>query len=151
VPLRLFGGRLRRLLTRRLSRVEVVHLVAAFVACVLVPAYSYALGEGGLAWTMFSRSDSFRLKLLATDREGNVHLLHPSELTRGAEPALRVYLQGAESFRTWPVGPTFRARLPALAKAGCESGRYRAIELALEERATLDAPVAVTRAHALCP
>jgi hypothetical protein len=118
---------------------------------VILPGYSYATGEGGLAWTMFSKSDSFRLKLLATDRWGTVHLLHPAELADGTEPALRTYLSGADRFRTWPVGPTFLARLPDLARLGCASGRYASIELTLEQRATLDAPTRVTRARTTCP
>jgi hypothetical protein len=136
---------------RRLSRTEILHLVAAVSACVLLPAFSYARGEGGFAWTMFSRSDSFRLSVTAVDRAGQVHLLHPIELADGVEPALRMYLAGADRFRTWPVGPTFAARLPALARLGCRNRRYASVELTLEQRATLDGPVRVTRARATCP
>jgi hypothetical protein len=140
----------RRTLTVPLSPTQALHLATALVACVLLPAYSSVTGAGGFAWTMFSKSDSFRLSLTATDREGHVHLLHPAELGGGVEPALRTYLQGAERFRTWPVGPTFQARLPALARFGCESRRYVSIELTLEQRPDLDAPVQVTRARATC-
>ena len=137
-------------MTTRLSWTETLHLVAALFACVLVPAYSRATGEGGLAWMMFSKSDSFRLGLLATDRDGRVHLLHPAELGPHAEPSLRFYLRGADRFRTAPIGPTFLARLPALARLGCEIGPYSSIELTLEQRADLDAPLRVTRARATC-
>jgi hypothetical protein len=135
---------------RRLSRTEILHLVAALAVCVLLPAFSYARGESGFAWTMFSRSDSFRLGVTAVDRNGQVHLLHPIELADGAEPALRTYLAGADRFRTWPVGPTFAARLPELARLGCRNARYTSVEVALEQRATLDAPVRVTRVRATC-
>jgi hypothetical protein len=138
-------------LTTRLSRTQGLHLAAGLLACVILPAYSYVAGTGGLAWTMFSRSASFRLGVVAVDRDGRQHLLHPSELARHVEPSLRADLQGAESFRTWPVGPTFRARLPALARLGCENAAYTSIELTLEERADLDAPPRVTRARASCP
>jgi hypothetical protein len=100
---------------------------------------------------MFSRSDSFRLAVTAVDRAGQVHLLHPVELGDGVEPALRIYLQGADRFRSWPVGPTFAARLPALATRGCRGGRYTSVEVTLEQRANMDAPIKVTRARAACP
>jgi hypothetical protein len=127
-----------------------VHLCAAVLACVIVPAWSRIGGEGGLAWTMFSRSDSFRITLRATDPGGDVHLLHPAELARLAEPSLRTYLRGADRFRTWPVGPTFRARLPVLAATACALGSYTSIEITLEERANLDAVPRVTHARVHC-
>jgi hypothetical protein len=135
---------------RRLSRTEILHLVAGAVACLLLPAFSYARGGGAFAWMMFSRSDSFRVSVTAVDRGGQVHLLHPIELAGGVEPALRIYLAGADRFRTWPVGPTFQARLPELARLGCRDGRFGSVEVTLEQRATLDAPIQVTRAHATC-
>jgi hypothetical protein len=141
----------RRTVRRSFSRTEILHLITAVWVCVLLPAFSYARGEGGFAWTMFSRSDSFRLSVTALDRARQVHLLHPVELADGMEPALRNYLRGADRFRAWPVGPTFAARLPALARLGCHSGRYTSVEVTLETRATLDAPVRVTRARTACP
>jgi hypothetical protein len=135
----------------RLSRAAAVHLGAAIVACVLLPAFSWAHGGGGFAWTMFSKSDSFRLKLVATDGDGGVHLLHPVELARLAEPSLGFYLRGADRFHTWPVGPTVRARLLTLAALACTLGPYTSVELTLEERANLDAPVRTTHARTPCP
>jgi hypothetical protein len=143
--------RLRRTVNRRPSRTEILHLVATVAICILLPAFSYARGEGGFAWTMFSRSDSFRVSVTAVDRAGQTHLLHPVELSDGVEPALRTYLRGADRFRSWPVGPTFAARLPELARLGCRSGRYTSVEVTLEQRANLDAPIRVTRARATCP
>ena len=133
------------------SRTAAVHLVAAVVACVVLPVYSYASGQGALAWTMFSRGDSFRLSLRATDREGSVHLLHPAELGQLAEPSLRDYLRGADQFRNLHVGPVLLADLPDLAQLACGLGPYASVELTLEQKASVDAPVQVTRAHARCP
>ena len=137
-------------MTRRPSRTEVLHLIATVAACVLLPAFSYARGEGGFSWTMFSRSDSFRLDVTAVDHAGQTHLLHPVELSDGVEPVLRTYLRGADRFRPRPVGPTFAARLPELAKLGCRSERYTSVEVTLEQRANLDAPIRMTRARAAC-
>jgi hypothetical protein len=130
-----------------------VHVGAAVVACLLLPALSRAAGGGGLAWTMFSKSDSFRLTLVATDQDGGLHQLHPVELALFAEPALRFYLLGADRFHTWPVGPMLRTRLPALAAIACTrlvQRAYASIELTLEERADLDAPIRATRVRASC-
>ena len=142
--------RVRRPVTRRLSRTEILHLVVGVAVCILLPAFSYARGEGGFAWTMFSRSDSFRLSVTAVDRAGQLHLLHPVELANGVEPALRTYLRGADRFRTWPVGPTFAARLPELARLGCRNRRYASVEVTLDD-VRPRRPARVTRAHATCP
>ena len=127
------------------------HLAAALVCCVILPGYSKIRGEGGLAWTMFSRSDTFRLTVHAIDREGAVHTLHPAALAGHAEPFLRYFLIGADRYRTWPVGPTFRGRLPELAALGCEVGRYASVDVVLEERANLDARPRATHARVPCP
>jgi len=150
VRARLRRRRVRDAVNGRLSPTEKLHLAAALFACVLLPAYARARGQDGLAWTMFSKSDSFRLAVAATDRVGHVHLLHPAELSDHAEPALRNYLRGADRFRAWPMGPTFKARLPELATLGCASGRYASVELTLEQRADLDAPLRTTRARVTC-
>lgn len=134
-----------------LSRGEAVHGIAALVSCLILPAFSRIAGGGGLAWTMFSRSATFRLELRATDETGTVHYLHPAELAPRTEPSLAFYLRGANRFHTWPVGPTFLGRLPALAALACELGPYRAVELTLEQRSTLDAPVRRTHARTSCP
>lgn len=134
----------------KLSTFGAIHAAAAFICCLALPAYSKATGEGGLAWTMFSRSDGFRLELRAVDTSGAVHLLHPAELGSLAEPSLRFYLRGADRFHTWPVGLTFLSRLPSLAALACKLGPYRSTELTLERRATLDGPVQVTHARAEC-
>jgi hypothetical protein len=128
-----------------------VHFLAGAIACVVLPAYSYASGEGGLAWTMFSRSDSLRVSLRATDREGREHLLHPAQLGALTEPSLRDALRSADEFRNLHVGPLLRAELPRLALLACRIGSYASIDLTLEQKANVDAPVHPTRAHARCP
>ena len=148
---RLRQRRLPAVVKRRPSRTEILHLIVAVAVCVVIPAFSYARGEGGFSWMMFSRSDSFRVDVTAVDHGGQVHLLHPIELADGVEPMLRFYLRGADRFRMWPVGATFAARLPELARLGCRSGRFGSVTVTLEQRATLDAPVKVTRARVNCP
>ena len=135
----------------KLGRDGWLHVVAAVVACLILPAYSRAAGTGALAWVMFSRSDSFRLSVRAVDRNEVEHLLHPIELGQGVDPAVRMYLRVADRFATWPVGQTFESRLPELAHNGCRAGPYARVDVTLERRSTLDAPVHTVHARALCP
>ena len=111
---------------RRLSRTELLHLVVAVAVCLVIPAFSYARGEGGFAWTMFSRSDSFRLSVTAVDPAGNVHLLHPVELADGVEPALRTYLRGQTAFEPGRWGRRLRR--------GCRSWPGSAVATAATRR-----------------
>lgn len=146
------GARVRRWrLQVTLSRDGRLHLLAAFVACLLVPAYSRAAGDGGLSWTMFSRSDSFRVDVRAFDRDDAEHLLHPIELGKDVDPALRSFLREADRFSAWPVGSTLERRLTELAHNGCKAGPYSRIDVTLERKASLDAPVHRVRARVLCP
>jgi hypothetical protein len=135
----------------RLARDGWLHVVAGIVACLILPAYSRAAGTGALAWVMFSRSDSFRLSVRAFDRDGVEHLLHPIELGQGMDSALRMYLRIADRFATWPVGQTFESRLSELAQNGCRAGSYARVEVTLERRSALDAPVHTVHERALCP
>lgn len=134
-----------------LARDAWLHLAAATLACLVLPGYSRAAGTGALAWVMFSRSDSFRLTARAFDRAGVEHILHPIELGQGTSGALRMYLRVADRFATWPVGQTFESRLPELARNGCLAGAYASVDVTLERRFTLDAPVHSVHARAICP
>jgi hypothetical protein len=100
---------------------------------------------------MFSRSDSFRLTVRAFDRVGAEHRLHPIELGRGTVGALKMYLRVADRFATWPAGQTFESRLPELAHNGCLAGAYTTVDVKLERRTTLDAPVHSVHARVICP
>lgn len=135
----------------KLARYGWLHLAAASMACVILPVYSRVAGSGALAWTMFSRSDSFRLTVRAFDGGGAEHRLHPIELGRGTSGALRMYLRVADRFATWPAGQTLESRLPELAHNGCLAGAYASVDVTLERRATLDAPIHFVHARVICP
>jgi len=144
---RLHGGRL----SVKISHDRWLHIAAACVSCVLLPAYSHAAGTGALAWVMFSQSDAFRLSVHAFDRQDVEHVLHPIQLVQQVDPALRAYLSVADRFATWPIGSTLEARFMELAHNGCRAGPYARVELTLERRATLGAPVHTIHDRALCP
>jgi hypothetical protein len=124
--------------------------VALFVA-VLVPAYSWHDGTGWLAWTMFSKSQTYRLSIVVTDQDGQRHVVNPTELARFTTPDTAPYLTGTERFRHAPVGLTLRDSLPALGGLACACVPHPArTSIAIEVRRTLDSPVERTNADVLC-
>jgi hypothetical protein len=124
--------------------------VALFVA-VIMPAYSWRDGSGWLAWTMFSKSQTYRLAVTVSDTRGVIHAINPSELTRVTGGDVQIYLAGAEHFRHAPVGGAFRRELPVLARLACQLVPQSArADVRLDFRSTLDSPVEVTTAGASC-
>lgn len=111
------------------------------VSCLLVPAWSWLDGSGSLAWTMYAHSSSFRLRIVATDRNGKSRSLAPSALAAQAERDVRIALGGAESFRHARQGRELRRYLPQLAELACRVGRATRVVLTLEDKPTLDAEV----------
>jgi hypothetical protein len=111
------------------------------VVCLLVPGASWLDGSGWLAWTMFSKSATYRLAVVAENEAGERRHVNPTALAADTRGALRTLLAGAEAWRHAPFGPALRARLPELATLACRVSKASMVRLTLEERATLDAPV----------
>jgi hypothetical protein len=125
-------------------------MMAIFVSFVL-PASSWLDGSGHFAWTMFSRSAMYKVRVTAVDVDGRRRLVAPTGLAQYAGPSLGTYLAGAEHLRHGPVGPALRERLDQLGLFACRVERPAAsIEIQLDEQASLDAPVRVTRAAVNC-
>lgn len=128
-----------------------LHAAVALLVAVVIPAYSWRDGSGWLAWTMFSKSQTYRLAVTVTNTDGVVHLINPSELTRLTGDDLGIYLSGAEHYRHAPVGAAFRRELPMLARLACQLvPRSTHARVRLDFRATLDSHVEVTTAQASC-
>jgi hypothetical protein len=120
-------------------------LVAAMLLGVVVPAASWLDGSGGaLAWTMFSKSETYRLQVNVTDGAGEGHIINPTELGKLASVDLATFLSGSESWRHGPVGAGLEHSLGGLAELACRlPGGSRAVRVRLETRRDLDAPVRV--------
>jgi hypothetical protein len=128
-----------------------LHAVVALFVAVVIPAYSWRDGSGWLAWTMFSKSQTYRLAVTVSDTDGVVHLINPSELTRLTGGDVAIYLAGAEHYRHAPVGAAFRRELPTLARLACQLvPRSTHAGVRLDFRATLDSPVEVTAKQVSC-
>jgi hypothetical protein len=135
----------------RRNRVSKVHVLVAFVMAIATPAWSWRDGSGWLAWTMFSKSQTYRLSVNVSDDSGVVHVLNPSELARFTSGDVAVYLSGAERFRHAPVGSAFRRNLPALAALACRCSPHAArAAVRLEFRRTLDAPLETAANEVSC-
>jgi hypothetical protein len=114
-----------------------------------VPGASWLQGSGFLAWTMYSYSATYRLRVEARDASGS-RLIGTSELARHAEPDIAGVLTRADAFRHGPYGATLEPRLPALAGLACSVARADRVILPLEVRPTLDEPVRQTRIERAC-
>ncbi len=128
-----------------------VHKSLAILAGLALPGYSWLDGSGWLAWTMFSKSETYRLRVVVTDNASQTSLVNPSALAAFASEQVGLYLSGAEHFRQAPVSNAFAANLDGVGKLACRAvpGAVRA-SVALDSRRNLDAPVRTTSAEITC-
>lgn len=135
----------------RLVRLTRTHGIVAALVCVVIPGLSWLDGSGWLAWNMFSKSATYRLRILAHEQSGESRAVAPTALAVHADPIVGRWLAGSESFRHAPVGSTIRRELADIAVLGCRVAEdAERIDVWLEERDTLDAPVRTSHAEATC-
>ena len=128
-----------------------LHVFLAVLVCLLIPGWSWLDGSGWLAWTMFSHSSTYRLRVVGASLGGEPRFIAPTELAARASPDLGTFLAGTERWHHAPVGPTLRRHLSEVAALGCGiTSDLRSVEVTLEERRTLDAPILRTQARANC-
>jgi hypothetical protein len=108
------------------------------------------LGNGEFAWTMFSKSETYRLALVGVTVQGEKVEIDPRALAPLTNRAVSYFLPEPGRWRHDPVGVTFRTGLPYFASLSCRLGAFRSVEAVLEERAHLDAPAVPTRIEARC-
>ncbi len=127
------------------------HGVLALLVGLVLPGYSWLDGSGWLAWTMFSKSETYRIRLITTDSAGQSRLVNPTALAQLAGEQVAPYLSGAEHFRQAPISDAIAANLGGLAQLACRvaPGAVRA-DAALDSRKNLDAPVRTTAVEVSC-
>ena len=135
-----------RLPSRTMDR---LHALAALAACVVVPGLSWLDGSGRLAWTMYSASGSYRLRIVALRADGSRRPMAPTSLAQGAGSELVPYLTGGERWRVAPAG-VLDGRLADLAPLACRHRDADAVEITLETKHSLDAPIRSTTARVPC-
>src|SRR5262245_40904831 len=129
-----------------------LHVALALVVGLILPGASWLDGSGWLAWTMYSRSGSYRLTVYGRSRDSQDRIaIAPTAMSLRASGMVRTALGGADHWRFSPFGPTLRAYLPSLAELACEVEDVSRVDLLLEEQATLDASIHRTRASVQCP
>jgi hypothetical protein len=132
-------------------RQRTAHLVIGVVAVIVLPLLSLALGGGGLAFTMFSGSGSYRLRLVAIDETGRERRLPPTAVAAHVRGSIGDVLAGSEDWRFAPFGSLVRRRLDQIATLACGTiAGSRHMSVTLDERSTLDAPVRTTTATSAC-
>jgi hypothetical protein len=119
-----------------------LHFVVAALVCAVLPAYSWLDGSGWLAWTMFSRSETYRMRVLVTDAQGAAHVVNPNQLAAFVDGETATYLSGTDHWRHAPVGEAFRANQASLAALACRcvpGARTATLDLDIR-KTTRDAP-----------
>jgi hypothetical protein len=129
-----------------------LHVALALVAGLIVPGASWLDGSGWLAWTMYSRSGSYRLTVYGRQRSSGDRIpIAPTAMSARASGTIRTALGGADHWRFSPFGLTLRKYLASVGQLACDTEDVSRVELLLEEQPTLDASILQTRASVKCP
>jgi hypothetical protein len=126
------------------------HMILGLVAILLLPAGSWWRGPGSFAFTMFSRSGSYRLRIVVTDPSGKAQRIPPTALAAQLGGSVGNLLAGSESWRYAPFGALLRRRIDEVATLACTLPGAATARVELDERETLDAPPRTSRALTRC-
>ena len=109
------------------------HLALALLFAAVVPAASWAFGSGGLAYRMYARSGSYRIRVTIWNRDGRAEPVSPTALAARARGAARHYLAGADRWLSFPHSDVLAEELDDLAAFACQ-----AVPTAVRARIELD-------------
>jgi hypothetical protein len=123
-----------------------LHLGALFVVAVAVPLTG-RLHWGALDGSMRSRSDSYRLEIVARDADGSERFVSPTAVASRSAYDVRNALSGAERFRSGAAIGVLRSFLPDLAELVCRTTDAAEVDLELQSRVSPLAPVESTTLH----
>ena len=127
-----------------------LHVALALAVALVLPGGSLLFGDGVFAWTMFSKSETYRMSVVGTTADGEARAFDPRSLAPWVNLSLAYFLPAPGVWRHEPVGLTFRTGLGNIAVLACRLGPLRATEVTLEERANLDAVPRRSVARARC-
>jgi len=134
------------------ARARQLRLALAVVVAVLLPLTSRLFGNGSLAFTMFSRSETYRLHVVTADAAGTARRVAPTALAAAVGGTPGDILAGTEQWRHGPFAVLLADHLGEVARFACQLGPGTArADVTLERRQTLDAPVEAVAASARCP
>jgi hypothetical protein len=127
------------------------HAVLATLVALVLPLASRTFDTGSLAFTMFSRSETYRLQITTVNESGQSTRVAPTEIAAVVGGNTGDILAGTEQWRHGPFGPLLRRHLGEVARFACAvHGHDVRASVVLERRPTLDSPVQTTEAGVLC-
>jgi hypothetical protein len=128
-----------------------IGLAALFA--VVIPAASWLQGSGALAYRMYARGTSYRLRVTAWDADGHRRPIAPTALAREARGAARQYLAGSDHWLNLPRGPFLVDYLDELARLACATARVRMqrVTVEIDQRRSSDTPIETTACTVACP
>lgn len=114
----------------------------AVLFAVGIPAASWLQGSGVLAYRMYARSASYRLRVTAWDAHGRAEPIAPTALALRVRGAARQYLAGADHWLYFPRGPFLADHLDELARLACTAaGAPVRAGVEIDLRRSLDGPI----------
>jgi hypothetical protein len=127
------------------------HTVLAVLVALVLPLASRTFDTGNLAFTMFSRSETYRLRITTMSVARQPRRLAPTEIAVAVGGNTGDILAGTEQWRHGPFGPLLRRHLGEVARFACAvHGDDVRASVVLEQRPTLDSPIQATEAGVLC-
>jgi hypothetical protein len=128
------------------------HLALAVFFAVLLPAGSLVQGSGLLAFRMFAASRSARLGIVTWDERGASRPVSATALAALAGGSLGDVLAGADHWKLVPAPRYLSAHLQEIASLACSAVRgAKRVEVKIDLRVSLDAPVESSSAERRCP
>lgn len=102
--------------------------------CVALPLGSWLIdGRGGLAYTMYARTLSYRLEVTALGAGGERHPVELSRVAGAVSSPAAVFIANADAFHTAATIDALRDHLVDVARAACRSVPAEAIAITLYE------------------
>jgi hypothetical protein len=124
----------------------------AVLFAVGIPAASWVQGSGALAYRMYARSASYRVRVTAWDKGGRPQPVAPTALALRARGAAREYLAGSDHWLSFPRGQFLVDHLPDLARLACATARAPArVAVEIDLRRSLDGPIETHARNEACP
>src|SRR5581483_3190898 len=97
--------------------------------------------SGTLAWTMYARTDEFRLEIVGKERDGRYVYVAPTALASKVAPSIESMFAGSDHFRPYPSIALLRRHLDEVARLACDEGPFVSVRVTLEQRDDESSPV----------
>ncbi len=114
--------------------------VALVLVALAIPLASRLSGSGRFAWTMFSQTSRYRMRIEATGRDGVRRTIAPGALADAVSPSVRFAFAGAETWRQASAAESALApRVPEITLLACRVLDAKSVTVRFERQAHLDA------------